>query len=71
MTEHWDMDGEYLLRSKCNKFKTDVKYWEMYEQKGVHIEILDSSDEVLHFFSIILERNTTKNVKNIFGNRQD
>ena len=60
MTEIWNKEADYTVRSKDEKFKVEVEYWTFYGQKGVNVEVRDQDDAMLHFFSIVLEKKTQK-----------
>lgn len=56
MTEVWNREGEYSLRSRCEKFMLNVGFWHFASQDGVEIEIKNDEGSVLHFFSIELKK---------------
>ena len=59
--EIWNKEADYSVRSIDEKYKVNVEYWCFFEQKGVQIEVKDRDDNILHFFSIELEKK--KNIR--------
>lgn len=56
MTEIWNKEAEYTVRSKDEKFKIFIEFWGFPEGKGATIEIINKKNDLLHFFSVLLEK---------------
>lgn len=61
MTEIWNKESNYSVRSKDEQYVVNVEYWEL--QDGVDIVIKDKKENLLHFLSVALKNLEPKAVK--------
>jgi hypothetical protein len=61
MTEIWNKESDYAVRSKDEQYIVNVEYWEL--QDGVDIVIKDKKENLLHFLSIALKNLENKVAK--------